>query len=641
MNPFSVTVEPKTFQVTVSAVGIQGPSGSSGAGGDVAGPASAVGGNLVAFSGTTGKLVTDAGDSVSAIRTSINGKEATGVADGLMTAHVVASNPHTQYILSASAGAFGFSMLGAASQSAGRTLLGLGTAAFVNTSAFESSGGIATHAALTSGVHGINALGASIVGAASIAAAQTALTLVPGTNVQAFDAELAAIAGLTSVADKLPYFTGSGTAALADISLAFRTFLTTPSSANLAALLTDETGSGANVFSSGPSITNLTLDQLTIQGNLSAAAWTTNGLRIKGTPATLTDTSSTGTVAAAYTDVLGGNTIAASSATTYTNYIAAFFREPVAGTNVTLSNKYALGAESIRVGTSNQLTVSTAGVLNATSPVFVTPTLGVASATGLGISTGTITDPATGLNIATTWNDAADTFDAFVIDVTSTASSGSSRGLNLKVGGSSIFNVTKAGLINSASSIVAANGASAIWSSGLTVGSTLQIGWSSTSGYTGTVDVLLYRDGPGILAQRNGSNSQLLNIENAYTSSTNNELVQLGFTSASNLAHLWTVKGSGGGTARPLALGADATELFRLDVSSKISFFGATTVVKQTSGANLTNNVTSGGTNDQVDNWTDLSIYAMDSAAIRNAIYQLARKQKQINDALRAYGLLT
>jgi hypothetical protein len=68
---------------------------------------------------------------------------------------------------------------------------------------------------------------------------------------QASDAELSALAGLTSAADKLPYFTGSGTAALADLSSAMRTFMTTPSSANLRSLLSDETGTGVVYFKDG------------------------------------------------------------------------------------------------------------------------------------------------------------------------------------------------------------------------------------------------------------------------------------------------------------------------------------------------------------------------------------------------------
>jgi hypothetical protein len=106
---------------------------------------------------------------------------------------------------------------------------------------------------------------------------------------------------------------------------------------------------------------------LTLTGNISSTAWTTNGIRIRGISSTFTDTSSSGTVATAYTNVLGGNTIAASNSTTFTNYITTFLRDPVAGSLVTFTNKYALGAESAIFGTSNQVAISNAGIITANS----------------------------------------------------------------------------------------------------------------------------------------------------------------------------------------------------------------------------------------------------------------------------------
>lgn len=209
-------------------------------------------------------------------------------------------------------------------------------------------------------------------------------------------------------------------------------------------------GGAAGLTTDGTSLT-VAGGNLTISGNQSVAAWTTSGVRIKGVAATLTDTTSSGTVAAAYTNVLGGNTIAASSATTFTNYFTTYTNDPVAGTNVTLTNKWALGADSAKIGTSNQLTISTTGVLTATSPVLVTPALGVATGTSIALGGCTIstdelcatgqttltgTDGTTALTIAggtqtgasspaisatQTWNNAATSFKGFSFTVTQTA----------------------------------------------------------------------------------------------------------------------------------------------------------------------------------------------------------------------------
>lgn len=91
---------------------------------------------------------------------------------------------------------------------------------------------------------------------------------------QPLDAELTAIAGLTSAADSVPYFTGSGTAALFTVPSAVRTFLGTPSSANLISAVSDETGTGALVFANAPTLVTPAVGTASANDNSTRAAST-------------------------------------------------------------------------------------------------------------------------------------------------------------------------------------------------------------------------------------------------------------------------------------------------------------------------------------------------------------------------------
>jgi hypothetical protein len=77
----------------------------------------------------------------------------------------------------------------------------------------------------TAAVADFTAFGRSLVDDADAATARTTLGVAIGTNVQAYDVELDALASVVSAANKLPYFTGSGTAAVADLSVFGRSLI--------------------------------------------------------------------------------------------------------------------------------------------------------------------------------------------------------------------------------------------------------------------------------------------------------------------------------------------------------------------------------------------------------------------------------
>lgn len=120
----------------------------------------------------------------------------------------------------------------------------------------------------------------------------------------------------------------------------------------------------------------------------------------------------------------------------------------------------------------------------------------------------------------------------------------------------------------------------------------------------------------------------------------NNQLIY--YRNAANNADLFCI---GYDASNNLLIGnTTGSHFFANNSGAKIGFFAATPVVKQTRGATFTNNITVGGTTDSPANWTDLTTYATDAAAIRNFCYQVARVLVQYDTAFRAsagYGLLT
>ena len=116
----------------------------------------------------------------------------------------------------------------------------------------------------TAATFDLSSFGRSLVDDADASAARSTLGVVIGTDVQAYDAELAAIAGLTSAADKGIMFSGSGTAATYDLSSFGRTLA---GSADAAAARTSlGLGSMALQGADSVAITGGSIDGVTLDG---------------------------------------------------------------------------------------------------------------------------------------------------------------------------------------------------------------------------------------------------------------------------------------------------------------------------------------------------------------------------------------
>lgn len=103
-------------------------------------------------------------------------------------------------------------------------------------------------AADTAAAADLTAFGRSIAAAADDAAARAVINLEPGIDVQGYDADLAAIAGLSTGADTAPYFTGAGAAALMTVTGFARTVLDDSDAATARTTLGLAIGSDVQAF---------------------------------------------------------------------------------------------------------------------------------------------------------------------------------------------------------------------------------------------------------------------------------------------------------------------------------------------------------------------------------------------------------
>ena len=229
----------------------------------------------------------------------------------------------------------------------------------------------------TNVVEQVDYIGALVLGAAlPVASGGTGVTSSTGSGANVLSTSPTLVTPIlgTPTSGTLTNCTGFPVANISGLGTGVATFLATPSSANLAAAVTGETGTGALVFGTSPTLVTPDL----------------------GTPSALVGTNITGTAAGltagnvtTNANLTGGVTSVGNAATVVTN-------ANLTGAVTSVGNATSLGSfTSAQLAGAVTNETGTGALVFATSPTLVTPTLGtpasgtLTSCTGLPIVAGT------------------------------------------------------------------------------------------------------------------------------------------------------------------------------------------------------------------------------------------------------------
>jgi hypothetical protein len=210
-------------------------------------------------------------------------------------------------------------------------------------------------------------------------------------------------------------------------------------------------------------------------------------------------------------------------------------------------------------------------------------------------------------NLTYTWNNVGTTFTGIKYNVTDTASAAGSLLMDLQVGGNSQFSVRKDGrvvanntlLVSSAVSDITglyagrlnisgnitgiggvAGGRLGFWYNSTLVARVGENGFGVqgtsgiqfwTSGFAGTQEFQLLRDGAHTLAQYSGTNAQTFRVYNTFTDTLNYERGKIEW--ASNVLRIGTEK-LGSGTARALEFQTDGTTRLTIGTTGTVTAAG-------------------------------------------------------------------